>query len=79
MEKYDLGKKPLKVEPMGMDDNMHYHKLYEVTPEIYPPIGDMKLNDVGVAMIEFKICPTGGIDVLSIGPMEKNEDKEKLK
>ena len=77
MAMYDLGKEPAKMEPMGMEGKKKYPCLYDVTMENYPPLKDMKLGDMGRATMEFMINPTGGIEVLSMEPVEGMMDKDK--
>ena len=85
MEMYDLGEEPKKLEPVGAPDGPIYPCIYSVNLETYPPLKDMKLGDVGHAMVEFRISKNGGVELLAMGPMpdtvnpdKKEEVKKKL-
>ena len=81
---YDLGKEPSKMNDVGRSDKVRYPCLYDVTPENFPPLKDMKLGDTGEALMRFKIATSGGgIEVQEIkwigsADPKAEADKKKL-
>ena len=59
---YNLGKKPTKMNDMGREDKIRYPNVYDVSVDKFPPLKDMKLGDMGEAVIHFKING-GGLDI----------------
>jgi len=79
---YDLGKEPSKMNDVGREDKIRYPSIYDVTPDNFPPLKDMKLGDTGEALIQFKISGNGGIDVHGIkwvGSAEPKDESDKDK
>lgn len=77
---HDLGKKPKKLNDVDKPEKMSYPCMYDITPENFPPMMDMKLGSTGEAMIKFKIKTSGGIEVLSMKMMgETKQDKKEAK
>lgn len=71
---YKLGKKPKKMNDVGMPDKVMNPSM-NIDAEQYPPLKDMKLGSTGEACIQFKINPKyGGIEVIAMKPL-KSSDK----
>ena len=79
---HDLGRDPKKMNDMGYPDKITYPRVYDVNPDNFPPLKDMKLGDTGEALIRFNIRG-GGIEVHSIkwvgsADPKAEADKKKL-
>ena len=75
---YDLGKDPKKLNDVGREDKITYPSVYDINPDNFPPLKDMKLGDTGEAMIHFRIRGSG-IEVTEIKSMgAMNPESEKL-
>lgn len=65
---------------MGREDKIHYPGLYDVNVDNFPPLKDMKLGDMGEALIQFKISGNGGVEVHGIkwvGSADQKAEKDK--
>ena len=79
---FELGRDPARMNDMGREDKIQYPCAYDINPENFPPLKDMKMGDTGEALIRFK--PKGdGIEIQSIkwigsADPKAEADKDKL-
>ena len=79
-EFYNLGQSPKRVEAIPMEDKMRYPSIFDLGIDLYPPLKEMKLGEIGQAVIKFKIKGSG-IEILAMkemdGMMEDEPSKRK--